>query len=170
MPFIRDEGKRMKAYLVEAAKICNGFCGTCPTKDELIYSDPTLIEHMRKYGLEGNSQFLSEKSCSLGFEIGKRMTEYGLNNPSAYQRFIISSAKRLQENSIGKVNPEGIRSCFGFLRAYISLDEEQSQMKKRSEENSTAIRPSLALPPVLSIAKISTVAKRELASFGKISF
>ena len=137
--FIKDERKRMIAYLSMASRMCNDSCNNCSGKDNRLYNKPVIDYLREEYGMVGNLT----GACSIGLALGMRLEEYGLKNPSNYHDLIISVAKNLKENSVGTVNPEKIKSNLGFLRAFLNLSNTISKEKTIKE---TVIIPEVQIP------------------------
>lgn len=165
----------MVAYLKTAKDMCKGSCPTCDVKDERAQYGPTIVDWLSKeYWEERIADVLPSDVCPIGLPMGKRLEEYGLNNPSPYSGKIISCARSLQKNSVENVNPEKIQSNMSFLGAYINLSKEmlpppavvefhEAPTTKESLEIKTA---PISMPEVKTpISRISTSARRFLKDF-----
>jgi hypothetical protein len=126
--FIKDEGKRMVAYLKLAKEICKGSCSNCAAKEERIDYNPVSVDLLkRQYWMKRIADVLPSDICTVGLTLGERLQNYGLKNPSQHSGEIISIARTLKKNSVEDVNPEKIKSNMSFLIAHLNLSEENPQ-------------------------------------------
>jgi len=124
--FIKDEGRRMEAYLKTAKEMCKGSCSTCNVKEERTQYDSTIFEWLSKeYWKERIVDVLPSDICPIGLTMGKRLENYGLKNPSLYSRKIIEGARSLQKNSVENSDPVKIQSDMSFLIAHLNLSKEK---------------------------------------------
>lgn len=162
MTFIKDERSRMIEHLNNSLRICNGSCSNCATKDERLYDGPIVGFLRKEYGMViGDVGILTEAVCPLGITLGKRIEKYAKNNSPEYRNEIISSAKSIQKNSVGSVNPEKIRSDMSFLRAYLNLSKEKTPTT--TNETLESLSTEVGLPKIPKVAHVTSRMTRKLS-------
>jgi hypothetical protein len=138
MLIIQDDRKRMIAHGHTAEKICDRNCGEC-AKDERIYNG--LIS--------ADSHMLSDYTCPVGLTYGTRIEGFCEENPSEYHLKVVSpTARNLIVDSLGKFDPEKIKSDIRILREHLNSEEDIPIVKDDT-------LPALLVETPLALLKIS---------------
>jgi len=175
MGIIRDDRKRMIAYLNEGLGICNGSCFNCKAKDEMLYDDSMISFLRNEYGIDADVGVLAKGTCSLGLALGTRLEDYGSNDTSKLKNSIVEYAKILKKDSVGRVDPVEIQSDMSFLRAYLALGEEKTPVAVNEPQEiqdsiTTEIVPFRELPIMPKISRMSLGVRKNLKNHLNLLF